>query len=85
MFQLVFEARVTKDLKSFNSAQKSFIQNKIQILKQNPFPVGKNPKKLKGNNAFRLRVGDYRVIYEIVGNEVRIFNILHRKMAYKDL
>lgn len=85
MFVLVFEKNVIKDVSRFNAKQKSFIQQKIQILKNNPFPGGKNPKKLKEVDAFRLRIGDYRVLYKIQNTEVRIFAILHRKDAYKDI
>lgn len=38
---------------------------------------------LKG--YWKLRVGDYRVVYKIVGTEVRIFGILHRKRIYADV
>ena len=31
----------------------------------------------------KLRVGDYRVIFEVVGTEVRILAILHRRAAYE--
>lgn len=85
MFILVFEKSVIKDLGQFNEKQKSFIQQKIQILKINPLPVGKNPKKLLGHDAFRLRIGDYRVLYKIVEKEVRIFAVRHRKEAYREL
>jgi len=30
-----------------------------------------------------LRVGDYRVVFKIVGNEVWIFGIIHRKDVYE--
>ncbi len=38
---------------------------------------------LKG--YWKLRVGDYRVVYKIVGGEVWIFGILHRKEVYQDV
>lgn len=38
---------------------------------------------LKG--YWKLRVGDYRVVYKIVGTEVWIFGILHRKQIYEDV
>lgn len=83
MFVLIFEENVEKDLSFLNNKQKDFIRQKIQILKTNPFPVGKNPKRLQGINAYRMRAGYYRVMYRIAGNEVRIFSIKHRKDAYR--
>ena len=38
---------------------------------------------LKG--YWKLRVGDYRVVYKIVGTEVWILGILHRKQVYQDV
>ncbi len=38
---------------------------------------------LKG--YWKLRVGDYRVVFKIAGTEVRILGILHRKQSYKNI
>jgi len=38
---------------------------------------------LKG--YWKLRMGDYRVVYKIAGNEVRILAILHRRKVYEDV
>lgn len=40
-------------------------------------------KTLKG--YWKLRVGDYRVVFKIVGNEVLIFGIRHRKDVYQSI
>ena len=41
-------------------------------------------KKLKGaSNVYRLRVGDYRVIFELEGNTVTVYDISDRKDAYR--
>ncbi|HEX7516513.1 MAG TPA: type II toxin-antitoxin system RelE/ParE family toxin [Chthoniobacterales bacterium] len=51
-------------------------------LKDDPFPSGH--KKLKGNKGYRVRIGDYRVLYEvdIPGLSVIVSAIVHRKDAY---
>ena len=59
------------------------IITKIKTLEKNPFPV--QTKKLKGSeSSYRLRVGDYRIIYEVDTQNkiVTIFHIRHRKEAY---
>lgn len=38
---------------------------------------------LKGD--WKLRVGDYRVVYRIVGTEARILAIIHRRQVYEDV
>jgi len=56
-----------------------------QVLKIHPYPHGNNPKRLKGEKLFRLRVGDYRVVYQVMGVIVKITNIGHRKDIYRDI
>ena len=43
----------------------------IEKLAQNPRPVGS--QKLSGQEKFRIRVGNYRVLYEIIDHELIIF------------
>ncbi len=54
----------------------------IYALAENPRPVGY--KKLKGRNGCRIRVGDYRIIYEIFDNLllITIIALGHRKDIY---
>ena len=55
----------------------------ITQLENNPRPTG--CKKLKGRDAFRIRIGNYRVIYEIFDNEllIEVIALGHRKDIYK--
>jgi mRNA interferase RelE/StbE len=59
------------------------VKSKILSLSKNPRPVGYI--KLKGRPAFRIRQGNYRIIYEIFDDFllVRIIRIAHRKDVYK--
>jgi len=58
------------------------IRNLILALASNPRPSG--CKKLTGRDGWRIRSGDYRVIYEIDDNQrrVTILDIGHRKDVY---
>ena len=40
-------------------------------------------KKLKGRDEFRLRVGDYRVLFVLDGKLIDVRRILHRREAYR--
>jgi mRNA interferase RelE/StbE len=40
-------------------------------------------RTLKG--YWKLRVGEYRVVFKLFGNELRIFGIIHRKKVYRDI
>jgi len=56
----------------------------IKHLSGNPRPVG--CRKLKGtNDVFRLRIGDYRIIYRVIDKDglVSVGHVLHRSKAYK--
>lgn len=59
------------------------IKTAIASLADDPRPYGY--KKLKGEDAYRIRVGDYRVIYEIDDGKiiVTVVSVGHRKAIYK--
>jgi mRNA interferase RelE/StbE len=55
----------------------------IEKLSDNPRPAG--CKKLKGQHGYRVRVGNYRIIYEIIDNKliIDIIAIGNRKDIYR--
>ena len=59
------------------------IREKILSLEDNPRPFGH--KKLKETEYYRLRSGDYRLIYSIDDNSkiVKVLSIAHRKEVYR--
>ncbi len=59
------------------------IKSAIASLGDNPRPYGY--KKLKGEDAYRIRVNDYRVIYEIDDSKIiiTVVSVGHRKDIYK--
>ncbi|MDZ8070033.1 MAG: type II toxin-antitoxin system RelE/ParE family toxin [Nostoc sp. DedQUE08] len=74
-----------KQLKKIPSELQERIQIKIDDLATEPRP--NKVKKLKGKeNAYRIRVGDYRVIYDIFDDilMVNVVEVGHRKNIYKD-
>jgi mRNA interferase RelE/StbE len=71
-----------KDLNSFKGKTFSQIMDKILSLSENPRPAG--CVKLSAENGYRIRSGNYRIIYRIDDKkkEVFIYRIKHRKEAY---
>lgn len=63
-----------------NEAQR--IRGKIEQLATQPEALANNIKKLTGIDAYRLRVGDWRVIYTEDGKILSILNIAARGSAY---
>ena len=57
---------------------------KLESLTIDPFPDGCRKLEVE-SNAFRVRVGVYRIIYDVIGNEltVVVLKIAHRKDAYR--
>lgn len=83
MYNLVFDKKVIKDLKQIDSVWQKKILDKInEVLVIAPY----DGKRLVGNmsNFYRIRVGDYRIIYEIIEDvvSVEIIKIGHRKEIY---
>lgn len=83
MYKLVFDKKVIKDLKQIDSVwQKKILDKMNEILVISPY----DGKRLVGNmsNFYRIRVGDYRIIYEVIEDivTVEIIKIGHRKEVY---
>lgn len=76
--------RAQKELKKVSPPYQNKIVRAIKELASNPMPVG--VKKLKGQiNQYRVRVADYRIIYEIHGTEmiILVVKVGHRKSVYQ--
>ena len=74
---------VKKDIPKISSFYKKRIKQDIEIkLTKEPSLYGKPLRRsLKG--YFKLRVGDYRVVFCIEGKRVKIFVIAHRSVVYE--
>ncbi|KIM09367.1 MAG: plasmid stabilization protein [Sulfurovum sp. PC08-66] len=80
--QIEIRTSAIKDLKSISEPFKSNIHT--HILKLSEFPNTQNVKKLTNfEPAYRLRVGDYRVLFDVIGDTIIIGRVLHRKDSYK--
>lgn len=82
-----YELKITrlaqKELGSLEENTYRRIKQAIVSLAETPRPVG--CKKLANRDAWRVRMGDYRVIYEIHDRElvVIVIRVVHRKEAYR--
>jgi len=72
-----------KQLNKLPNAIATRIEDKMMELGEDPRPP--SCKKLKGREAWRIRIGDYRVIYEINDGRliVTIITIGHRREVYE--
>ena len=72
-YKIAFKPSVKKDLRGIPRHDVERILNSIEGLSEDPLP--QNVRSLTGRDAFRLRVGEYRVIYTIDNEEVVILVI----------
>jgi mRNA interferase RelE/StbE len=78
---VVIRKSAVKDFKKISEPYKSKIKEKIVNLQN--FPDISNIKKLINfTPSYRLRVGDYRILFDIVDNNIEVARIKHRKESY---
>ena len=84
MYEVLLERKAERDLKKLSSDVFLRIIPHLKSLSENPKPSG--CRKIVGSkNDWRIRVGDYRIIYEInaLNKTVKVMRVRHRKEVYK--
>lgn len=81
-YKVVILRKAVKQLEILPAKDYRAIKSKIMALGENPRPH--DCKKLKGRDGFRIRQGNYRIIYDIRDEilTVRVIIIGHRKDVY---
>ncbi|AFL80294.1 addiction module toxin, RelE/StbE family [Aequorivita sublithincola DSM 14238] len=81
-YKVSIKKSAVKILNKIQEPYYSSIKSSILQLGENPRPQGYI--KLKGREAYRIRISDYRIIYEIFDNEliVDVVALGHRKDIY---
>ena len=81
--KLLLSKSAQKDLDKLPDDITLRISEKLYDLSLNPYMIGS--KKLSVKNEYRIRIGDYRVVYKInkSSKEVTIVKIKHRKEVYR--
>lgn len=85
MYQIEYTRDAVKALMAMPRNVSQQIRGKIELLAADPFAANNNVKKLVGREAYRLRVGDWRVIYEIEGGRlvIHVLTVAPRGGAYQ--
>lgn len=83
-YQVRLKRSAEKELKRLSSEIHDRIVGRLVDLKREPRPLG--AKKLRGREGYRIRVGDYRVLYVVddIKLEIEIYSIGHRREVYRD-
>jgi mRNA interferase RelE/StbE len=83
-YRIEFAPRAQRDFKALDGSVRRRIARRIDSLADNPYPPG--IKKIEGEEElYRLRVGDYRILYQVRGQVllVLIVGIGHRRDIYR--
>ena len=83
-YHIEWKKSALRELKRLDRKIIPRIISTVESLSKNPFPSG--IRKLQGaDNTYRVRVGEYRIIYEILDIRVVIviLRVRHRKEAYR--
>ncbi len=83
-YRIEFTRSAEKDLRKIDKSKVAAIYHEVERLEADPRPHG--VKKLAGaDRTYRIRIGDYRVVYEIEDEVllVLVIRIAHRKDVYR--
>ena len=77
MYKIELSSKVTKFLKKRTPKEQTRLIEIFEILQENPYDNDLQIKALKGttSNSFRLRFKKYRIIYEVIDDELLIYLI----------
>lgn len=82
-YEVILPKSVQKELDRLPTVIADRVLNRLAALETNPRPV--DVEKLKGRPAWRIRVGDYRAIYEIndQSHQINVVTAAHRREVYR--
>ncbi len=86
MYKISFVPKAVQELLKIDTIWQSRIKQKLEILANDPAALKQNIKSLKGkySGLARLRIGNYRVIFQVKEKEllILIIRIAHRQDIY---
>ena len=87
-YQVEFAASAKKEFDRLPSKLQDKIVEALRFLAENPFSEFLKIKKLRGvDSLYRIRIGDYRLVYEVRSNllVILVIKIGHRREIYRNL
>lgn len=85
MYELAFHPNVAKDLRGLDKSIRQRILSRIEWLADHAEEIRHEPLTAQWAGMYRLRIGDYRVIYDLEQEQRRIiiYAVGHRREIYK--
>ncbi|MBT64849.1 MAG: type II toxin-antitoxin system mRNA interferase toxin, RelE/StbE family [Puniceicoccaceae bacterium] len=83
-YRIVIKKSAAKEIERIEIKDRIRIIEKIRTLASNPHPA--ESKKLSGQGKYRIRQGNYRILYQVIGQEliVNVVKVGHRRDIYKN-
>ena len=80
-YKIFFKRSAVKDLGTISKKDRQRIIDRIDLLKEEPRPPG--CEKLSGQERYRVRQGNYRIVYSIQDNQfiIQVVKVRHRSDA----
>ena len=81
-YQLVYTHRAIRDLDELGASVKQRIGKTLLRYEPDPLKYAE-PLKQSEVGSYRFRIGDYRVVFDLVGDEIVILRVGHRREIYR--
>ncbi len=80
-YQVELKPRAERDLKALSAGERERVVERLRWLEDN---LRGDVKRLTQHfPEYRMRAGDWRALFDVVGNRVIVYRILHRREAYR--
>ena len=80
---IVYSPEATRELDALDPVIRSRIESALAAIALDPLALHNQIKRLKGDPALRLRVGDWRIIFDASPSEIVVLAIGHRRDVYR--
>lgn len=82
-YELVYTRRATKDIRALDTVIRNRLRKAFEQLERDPFRQAKKLVKSQVAGDYRVRVGNYRIIFDVDGSQLLILRVQHRREAYE--
>jgi len=82
-YRIVIKKSAAREIEKIQKKDRIRIVEKIRSLSGDPHPSGS--KKLSGQDKYRIRQGSYRILYQVIDDElvINVVKVGHRRDIYK--
>jgi mRNA interferase RelE/StbE len=80
---IVFTPEAAREFEALDSTIRERVEAALDQLAVAPLSLRNQIKRLKGQTALRLRVGGWRIIFQLRSDEILVLMIAHRSEAYR--